>query len=406
MARNTPVLAMSSVRRRYDDALRQGFVPIVSAEEYERRARSVVAEMQRRAVDVIVIDEVEHLAYLFGYSPTAVTYQTCCLTASGDAFAIVRELDEPTFLEQSWVRDYVTFADWENPIAFLVDQLDQRGWSRGRIGQELDSHYLLVGYHTEILQRMPDVDFRDFSKVLWEQRLVKSSEEIALLQTAARVADAGILAGARTARVGATERDVAAAVSSAAFLAGADNTRIALLAAGTRSGNLHGRLGDGVLASGELLHLELVPHVAGYSARIMRPVGVGGVAPSTKHAADELIEIQDLQIAAMIPGASAAEVDAIARTGVIESGLRDRYPNTTGYTLGLVGIPRTTDVTRSFLPNADWELEENMTFHMYVAIAGMAFSETVQVAPGGGVRLTRAPRRLLNADDTDLADDQ
>src|SRR4051812_18343482 len=81
-------------------------------EEFQARLGRLGEDMARRHVDVVVVDETEHLAYLIGYTPSAATYQACIVTASGEAVAVVRKLDEPTFLTQSWVRDYVTFADW------------------------------------------------------------------------------------------------------------------------------------------------------------------------------------------------------------------------------------------------------------------------------------------------------
>ena len=86
------------------------------------------------------------------------------------------------------------------------------------------------------------------------------------------------------------------------------------------------------------------------------------------------------------------------RGAVLAEGLRPVYDNVTGYALGLYGrTPRTSDFSRVFLPNAHWQLEEGMVFHMYVSAGGLGFSETVVVEAGGGRRLTSAPRVLLSA---------
>src|SRR4029077_18897184 len=136
---------------------------------------------------------------------------------------------------------------------------------------------------------------------------------------------------------GLSERAAAVAASGAFLRRGADTARAAPIAAGERAGPLHGLLGDHRLSRGDLLHMELVPSVNGYSARLMRPTVIG--PPSTEQAdtAAQLIEIQDDQIAAMKPGAVARDVDRVCRSRVLGAGLRESYDNFPGYTLGYYG---------------------------------------------------------------------
>jgi Xaa-Pro dipeptidase len=124
---------------------------------------------------------------------------------------------------------------------------------------------------------------------------------------------------------------------------------------------------------------------------------LGAPKPELVRAAGQLAAIQDRQIAAMKPGALAAEVDAILRDGVLSAGLRDSYDNITGYTLGLYAPagPRTSDFTRIFHPKAEWRLEPGMVFHMYASAQGASLSETVLVTPNGSERLTTLPRTLI-----------
>ena len=197
---------------------------------------------------------------------------------------------------------------------------------------------------------------------------------------------------------GLSEREAAVAASRTFLRLGADTARTGPITAGGRSGTLHGLLGDHRLSRGDLLHMELVPSVNGYSARLMRPTVIGAPSPEHADTAARLIEIQDDQIAAMKPGVVARDVDRVCRARVLGAGLRESYDNFTGYTLGYYGAthpPRTSDFTRAFVPNAEWVLEPGMVFHMYTGARGMAFSETVLVTEGGAERLTRLERRLF-----------
>src|SRR5699024_11820689 len=114
-----------------------------------------------------------------------------------------------------------------------------------------------------------------------------------------------------------------------------------------------------------------------------------------KEVAEMIIRFQDEQLGAMKPGAVASDVDRILREQMLHSGLAETYPNATGYTLGYILVPRTSDFTRVFLPNSDWILEEGMVFHMYTGAEGLAFSETVVITQDGHERLTNLDRKLF-----------
>jgi Xaa-Pro dipeptidase len=311
---------------------------------------------------------------------------------------VLRRLDVAPFLERSWLDRYVGFIDWEDPVAIAARVIDELGCSRVRIGIDGDSYCMTVRRHQALRAALPQVSFVEFSGVLRELRLIKSPDELGYIRRAAAVADGAMQAATAAAGVGVSERAVAAAASEAFVRLGADHGRVGpITRAGRGWGFLHGHLRDQPLQSGDVLHLELVPIVQGYSARLMRPAVIGAATEEQRKDAALLVAVQDRQIAAMRPGAIGREVDAICRTGLIESGLRDSYDNPTGYTLGYYhfSTPRTSDFTRVFNPRADWRLEAGMVFHMYASARGMAFSETVLVTASGPERLTQLERKIV-----------
>jgi Xaa-Pro aminopeptidase len=369
-----------------------------SRAEYQDRLRAVRREMAARRVDLLIVDETEHLAYLAGWHASGSRYHGCLVPADGDPVMVFRRLDEPAFLERSWLRERVCFADTEDPVEAIARAIAARQWDAGRIGVETDSHYLTVQTYETLRRALPRATFVSFATVLRELRLRKSAREIEYLRQAAAIADQAMREAVAAVSEGVSERAAAIAASSAFLRLGADTGRTGPITAGPRSGTLHGLLGDHQLGRGDLLHMELVPSVNGYSARLMRPLVIGPPSPEQAHTAAQLIEIQDEQIAAMKPGAVARDVDRVCRARVLGAGLRDTYDNFTGYTLGYYGAthpPRTSDFTRAFLPTADWVLESGMVFHMYTGAGGMSFSETVLVTDGGAERLTRLERRLF-----------
>jgi Xaa-Pro dipeptidase len=220
-----------------------------------------------------------------------------------------------------------------------------------------------------------------------------------VLKDASAIADKAMRAIAQNVRVGSSTRAAAATAAATFLLEGADSGETGPIV--KASGNhefLHGAFKGELLGVGDILHVELIPRVDGYGARLMRPIAIGDTTVKLRDIAARIIAVQDEQIEAMKPGALARDVDAITRQGLIASGLRPRYDNVTAYTLGLyTRTPRTSDFSRVFLPDADWPLEEGMVFHVYATAARLGFSETVVVTPEGGRRLTATARQLLTA---------
>jgi len=371
---------------------------VFSRAEYKDRLRMVRHEMASRRIDVLLVDETEHLAYLAGWHASGSRYHGCLVPSDGDPVMVFRRLDEPAFLERSWLRDRVCFSDTEDPVEAVVRTITARGWAAARLGIETDSHYLTVQIYEALRRALPRATLVDFATVLRELRLRKSPREIEYLRQASGIADQAMRDAVAAVGQGLSERAAAVAASGTFLRRGADTARTGPITAGGRSGTLHGLLGDHRLSRGDLLHMELVPSVNGYSARLMRPTVIGPPSAEQTDTAARLIEIQDDQIAAMKPGAVARDVDHVCRARVLGAGLRASYDNFTGYTLGYYGAthpPRTSDFTRAFVPTAGWVLETGMVFHMYTGARGMAFSETVLVTDAGAERLTRLERCLF-----------
>ncbi len=371
---------------------------VFSQAEFARRVAAVRAEMASRGADVVLLDEQESLAWVTGYDVTENLYRCCVLPLQGEPVMILRRLDEMPMRDRSWVERADSFVDWEGPIDRLARTMAENGWADRTIAVDLNSYCMPAGRYAAIQAALPKARFVDFSNVIRTLRLVKSAEEIAILRRAAAVCDQAVLESVAALRRGGTDRDASAAAAAAFVRLGAENHRIGRISTASGWGFLHADLSDRPLGDGDVVHLELCPRVNGYTARIMRPVVVGAPTKEQEHTARILIDAQDRQIASMRPGALAAEVDALGRDPILAAGLRDTYDNITGYTLGLYGsaTPRTSDFTRILHPKADWRLEAGMVMHVYNSAKGLAFSETVLIAPDGPDRLTKLDRRIFS----------
>ncbi len=371
--------------------------PVFDQAEFDARLLRVRAALRGAGVAAGLFDEIEAMAWIGGYGSSLNRWRCLVVPVEGEPFILIRALDANVCRGQSWVREVLTYQDWDDPVPALARALAARGLAAAPIGLDGNSYAMSVARHAALRAALPEARLVDVGPLANELRLLKSPAEIALLRRAAAIADKAVVAAARACLPGRSQRDAADAAMRCFMAEGADPSPPGPITAVTGWDFLHGPTDARPLARGDLVHIELTPRIQGYSARIMRLASLGPPAAATVQATAALATLQDAQIAAMRPGALARDVDAILRDGVVRAGLRDRYENITAYTLGLYApqTPRTSDFTRILTPAADWTLEAGMVFHVYASAGGTALSETVLVGPEGPERLTTTPRTLL-----------
>jgi Xaa-Pro dipeptidase len=236
----------------------------------------------------------------------------------------------------------------------------------------------------------------DADRLIDRVRLVKSAAEIGYLRRAARIAELEQRAAWSAISATACEADIAAAVFSAGINAGCEYTGLPHhIMSGYRYDVGHANWTGKQVRRGELVLLELYGCVERYHATQMRTVSVGPPSDAAKRASEIVIAGQDAALAAMRPGASARAIDALVREPVRR--IRPDYVNRTGYSTGIGFPPRTGEWDAAdFNEQEDWELKENMVFHMLALAQGFGISETVLVTSDGIERLTAAnPRELV-----------
>jgi Xaa-Pro dipeptidase len=370
---------------------------------FPSRIATVRDRLKAVGADLLLVDYGELIAWVSGYITGETLYRACMVPTEGDPWLVLRALDAPVAQKKSWMADIRGFRDTEDPFLAVAGSIKERGFEKARIAVDSSSYSHTVHARSRLADALPQAAFIDLPGISNELRAVKDETEVGYLQRASKIADQSMERLRKEFGPGNTSRDAAAIAASSYLTFGADDGQVGRICCGTGGfGFLHAELDDTPLQLGDVLHVELVPRVNHYSARLMRPIVLGPPSDDLTHWAERLIARQDQQIAAMSAGAFAADVDAILREGVVKDGLRESYENVTGYNLGIYGrTPRSSDFSYIFLPNSQWTLKAGMVFHMYASARGIAFSETVLVTENGGKRLTRLPRKILIAASTE-----
>lgn len=152
-------------------------------------------------------------------------------------------------------------------------------------------------------------DWVDFSGEIDEIRLVKSDAELVHIRAAARISDAMTAAAIDAVAVGVSEHHIAARACGAMLEAGSAYPGFGpFIRPGSRLGEEHTTWGDGSIADGDTVFIELSGCRHRYHAPMGRLVHVGAVPQSARNMAAVCQEAFAAVVAALRPGVLARDV--------------------------------------------------------------------------------------------------
>jgi Xaa-Pro dipeptidase len=363
--------------------------------EYRDRVARTQSIMRQHDVDTLLAFHPSSVTWLTGFFSTAyMLFSVAIVPAEGDPLTICRDNEE------FWLRRTGAFSDVEfwvdgeggNGAAIVRRALARLGAEGDRIGMESAFPYG-IALAEGLRRELPGATLVDLgAAVVAQLREVKSPAEIEYIRSASRAVEAGTAAGIAATHAGATERDVAAAISAALILGGSDVAGPGPMGSGERAKHLHAAFEDRRLERGDTVVLEVDGCVHYYYSRFFRTIKVAEATADERALADRVLELQDRAWAEIRPGASVATADRILRTG-IEALTGRPYTNNSFGSIGLTLYPPAPALLA--VASSDWAFEAGQAFHSYAKVGTMFFSETLLVTEGGYERLTTFPRELV-----------
>ena len=376
--------------------------PAFSVGEYRRRIATVQQGLADRDLDAVVLFSPGNINYLTGMdSENLFDLQACLLTRDTDPVLVMFDFERGRFDNSAWLAAPVAYGPFDDPIMAVVDELQRLGLDRARLGIEQRQAGLPPRLFLKLQAALPWATVEDAFGPVERARLVKSTDEIALMRQAAAFTDEGVHAGYAAIASGVRDSTVGAAMVDAMYRAGSDPVCWGpVVAAGYRAGLAHSSFNGHVIARGETVFLELTGQHRRYVAPVMRTAVVG--TPTAEHR--RLAQASADAVAAILETARAG---VPART-VAEAGLRFIRPverNVVfhyyfGYPVG-IGYPPSWIEALGFFIRADnpAPVEAGMVFHLPMSLRvagrlGICLSHTMLVTPDGGVPLTGTSAEL------------
>ncbi|MEM7021864.1 MAG: Xaa-Pro peptidase family protein [Pseudomonadota bacterium] len=371
------------------------FEPWFTRDEYAARLARVQERLRQRGLDGFLAFQPETVTWVTGFFTRGYTsFQLAVIPADGAPTLVSRDVESFYIDATSAYPDRALWSDSDDPVTVAAEAVRARLGAAAMVGVEMEAWPLSVALNERLRSALPRYRFEDQSALVRDLRIIKSPAEIALQRRAGRAAEAGMQAAIDSARIGVSEREMAAEICAAMIRAGSDAPGPGVMSSGERAFHLHGSYSDRELERGDVIQIETTPNVHHYHARFMRPIRVAEASAEDHRVVERLVAIQDAALAEVRPGVPAGVPDAVYREGVLSEGLRKTYTNKTFYSVGLL-LPPAGGERLEAAPGCDWSFVEGMTFHTYVLARGFGMSETIAVTSNGHERLTNFPRQLF-----------
>jgi Xaa-Pro dipeptidase len=376
----------------------------ITVQEHKRRVAAVRADMRSAGLAGLCVTGPEDIYYLTGLNHQGYfAFTMLVLPLTGVPVIVARQMEATTLSVQlPWCLHY-GYQDHEDPAAFVVAAIEAvlPPATAARVGVNKAGMWLPIRIWERVTAELSQIAWDDASELTARRRAVKSDAEIACVREAAAISSAAMLAGLGAVRVGVNARAIAAAIYGTMIGHGSDypgmppfiRFRDALL-------QEHVTWPDREVVPGDGVFFELSASVERYHAPLTRMAYVGEPPDGTKDAGRIAADALDAATAALVPGARSCDVYA-AWQDVVNSGLgHDHFRrHHCGYLVG-IGFPPSWvggSAVVGLRSDSTWRVRAGMTFHVLSWLLGQepadyVLSDTVLVTPEGGQLLTSVSR--------------
>lgn len=202
-----------------------------------------------------------------------------------------------------------------------------------RLGFEANT--VTVSQFESLRALVPEREWTPTKDIVETLRLVKDAGEIALIQNAITVAETAMEQVKPLLRPGTREQDFALELEFAMRKLGASGAAFdTIVASGTNGAHPHHHAGLRPFVSGDFVTIDWGASVSGYNSDITRTYAVGAVTEKQREMYGIVLEAQQRAIAAIRPGKTGKEIDAVARDYLTEQGYGEAFGHSLGHSLG------------------------------------------------------------------------
>jgi Xaa-Pro dipeptidase len=376
-----------------------------SVAEYKARLARIEEEMDRRKVDVLMINNLENIYYLSGYRTIGYySFMALFVVRGAGPVQMTRFIEKSALQGSSWISEADTeyYPDTEPYLDAAVRVIKERGWDTRTIGIDKTAWYLTIDDFEKLQQRLPQAKWVDTSMVIDTIRLIKSPAEQAYSRKAGKAASEGMRTALAALRAGITEDDLMAAAYSGLFRMHSEFPGLPpLINSGVRHTMAHAMAEGNPVQQDEAVYFEIGASIKRYHAATLR-IGYVGTPPKLFYDLTDLCRRSlDAGLKELKPGNPAENVDHAARKVIADAGYGDKFRHKAGYSIGIALPPDWSEARSMMLRGGEKRpLQPGMVFHFLPAVFeykeyGVGLSETVLITENGHEILTGVEQKLF-----------
>lgn len=342
-------------------------------------------QLEKEKIDALLITNPYNRSYMTRFTGTA---GVAIVSADDAVFITDFRYTEQAEKEIEGYRIVQHTATMIEEVALQVKNMDVQ-----TIGFEKDD--MSFGLY-ELYNKQIKAELKPVSGLVEKLRMVKTDDELAILQAAAKIADDAYTHIITYIQPGITELEVSNELEFFMRKQGATSSSFSIIvASGLRSALPHGVATNKVIQSGDFVTLDYGALYKGYISDITRTVAVGEPTDKLKEIYAVTLEAQELALKAIKPGMTGIEADAIARDYITSKGYGEAFGHSTGHGIGLE-----VHESPGLSSKSETVLEPNMVVTVEPGIylpeiGGVRIEDDIVITEDGNKRLTLATKELL-----------
>ncbi|AHF07415.1 M24 family metallopeptidase [Desulfitobacterium metallireducens] len=287
------------------------------------RLERIRLKMQEEKLDAFILASPENRRYMSGFTGTS----AMLLITLEKAYL----LTDFRYIQQATAQapDFQVVK-----ITNMYSSLTELAQKAARVGFE--EEYTTYADYLDLKESLPQVELVPQSKLLAELRSLKDVEELEKIRQAVKLADDAFAHILQFVEVGQTEEEIALELEFAMRRNGASGASFDfIVASGLRSSMPHGVASPKKVQPGDFLTMDFGAIYQGYCSDITRTICFGEPTEKQHEIYEIVLRAQKAGIAALKPGISGREVDAVARGIIAEAGYGEYFGHGLGHSVGL-----------------------------------------------------------------------
>ena len=351
-----------------------------------KRVEKLQERLAKESLGGMLVTNLTNVRYLSGFTGSAAS----CLILDQKSYFI----SDGRYLTQSkeQVQDMEIIIDTGSHLQIIKDNnLISNGTTLG-----FEADFLPVNQMNKLRELFPDTQWEVTSRFVEEIAAVKDKSELRAIRAAVDITDEVFDQLIPELRQGSIEREVAAKISFAYKILGADGDSYdPIVASGPNSALPHAVPSDREFQDGDFVVMDFGALYQGYHADMTRTVAIGSVTDRHREIYSVVQEAQKRGCEAASAGMSCRELDAVTRDYITEQGYGDYYVHGTGHGLGLEvhTMPRLSQISDdTLLENYVITIEPGIYIPEF---GGVRIEDDVIIQNDGCEILNRSTKDLL-----------